>query len=305
MSNNSINRLWFTMSVVMALACFVIPARAQLTMERKTSTCTAADKLEVTSFTITPTQPASGQSVKVVMKIKNKCPSGTANLNVPWIIKRDSTQISSGTVTLAPGATSSDLIGNWTAASGTFNFWGAADPQKTISETERNNNTTNDYRITVGTSSSSTTSTAVLETQLLNYQKAKAAGARFSDSVEGVSTCRIAQCDWSSYCGIAGGAIPSSGTGVLFRATCQGLSSGGRGNPEAFINFTLKNGWKVKSVEVIEVRKRYGDWGWETRPSVGNINPYMKMHLWADTDGDVAVNVKVWIEGPQGTDPYQ
>ena len=302
MSNNSINRLWFTMSVVMALACFVIPARAQLTMERKTSACTAADKLEVTSFTITPTQPASGQSVKVVMKIKNKCPSGTANLNVPWIIKRDSTQISSGTVTLAPGATSSDLIGNWTAASGTFNFWGAADPQKTISETERNNNTTNDYRITVGQASASTAGTGQpkLVTQELDYQKAKDNGARFAGAKE-TRPCASFIYNW--------GIVQNSSAkpGVVFHLSCGGDPVGGTADLEGFMSFNLKNGWKVKSFDPPQILQKEGraDWGWEKPPAVNSTNAYMKMHLWAEAFSLIKIGVRVVIEGPEGTNPYQ
>ena len=46
------------------------------------------------------------------------------------------------------------------------------------------------------------------------------------------------------------------------------------------------------------------DWQWIQRPSEGSSATTMKMRVWADLGGNIAVTVKVVIAGPEGTDPY-
>src|SRR5258708_1218675 len=55
--------------------------------------CSSDDKVEVTAFTLNPTQARAGQSVMATMTIKNKCPNGTADLTVPWKLYVDSQMV--------------------------------------------------------------------------------------------------------------------------------------------------------------------------------------------------------------------
>ena len=113
-------------------------ARKELTGTTNTSPCTAKDKLEVTSFYY-KTQPTKGKVTSFVMTIKNKCPSGTESFSVPWVIMIENTRLKSGTVTIAPEA-SSEVIATWTAKAGTFFFYGRVDPLRTIADSDRLNN---------------------------------------------------------------------------------------------------------------------------------------------------------------------
>ncbi len=76
------------------------------------------------------------------------------------------------------------------------------------------------------------------------------------------------------------------------------------------MGFNLKNGWKVKSYEIAgPTRAGIGagsDWRWvSTPPPAGSTTPYVKWHLWANGGSSITVGIKIIIEGPEGTDPYQ
>jgi hypothetical protein len=249
--------------------------------------------------------------VTITFTVKNTGAGAVAR--VPWAINlitganQGQTLAQGEQTSVGPGATFT-VTAQWTATAGQRVVQGYVDPSgTTFKNTAPVSAQIKELTLSVAQASAATqgSGSSPLVTQLIDYQKAKMGGARFSDGPEGFSTCTIGQADWSSSPGIAGGDIASTGTGVLLRIICDGLSTGGRGNPEAFASFTLKNGWKVKSVEMAELVKRSGDWGWDTRPAVGSNNPYMKMHMWATTGGQVSLNVKIWIEGPQGTNPYE
>src|SRR5207253_2091105 len=101
---------------------------------------------------------------------------------------------------------------------------------------------------------------------------------------------------------------PDNTRGVLFAANCKGSITGGRADFEAFKNFRLKNGWKIKSVEVLpreDFPKSGGDFVSGGKPVIGSDNPFMKFSIWADAGGRKEVIVAVRIEGPECTDPYR
>jgi hypothetical protein len=151
-------------------------------------------------------------------------------------------------------------------------------------------------------------STPPKETQLLDYQKAKLNGAQFADGFEGPTNCsNRAQLDVNGPDQFAQcGEFPRPPAGVQFQMGCGAALTGGRATPEAFTNFHLKNGWRVKSYEVVGVVKSNGaDWQWRKTPSVGTDDPSMTMHVWANVREQVCNTVKVTIEGPAGTNPYQ
>lgn len=142
-----------------------------------------------------------------------------------------------------------------------------------------------------------------LATQVLDYEKAKQAGAQSSYSPEGFAACPI----YGSFYDPNHAAVgpPPMPFTVRFYLDCGGVPAGMRATPETFGGFRLKHGWKVKSLELLQEQKRNGDWQWRERPAIGSDNPAMRMHLWANADGMVHVIARVTIEGPAGTDPYQ
>ena len=82
---------------------------------------------------------------------------------------------------------------------------------------------------------------------------------------------------------------------------------GAKADVEAYGNFSLKNGWKIKGVSVIQLLDdNPSDWEWKSGPpSIGSTNPYVKIHVWADLMGRIDCGLRITIEGPEGTDPYQ
>jgi len=247
--------------------------------------CSAQDKVEVASFTLNPAAPAIGQAVTVRLKIRSKCPAGTADMRVPWEIRKNSTIISSGTETLPPGI-SKDLTTNWTAVVGTTNFHGS------VTMTDGgNNNTSNDVTVNLS---------PPLVTQVLSHVSAKNAGANFSANKVDTNPCDIAT---------NGGRSGSYGEDMIFNhLTCLGHPAGGRGDVEGYSGFTLKNGWRVKSHEIIRAAAPYNEgtgkgWSWLSAPPTGT-NPYFKIRLWADANYAIGIRVKIFVEGPEGTSPY-
>jgi hypothetical protein len=141
-----------------------------------------------------------------------------------------------------------------------------------------------------------------LVTQDLDYNAAKVAGAQFSNNVEGLTMARVEQCDWNGG-GCSGGSIGHQ-MGVTFGVIYTTLG-GGKGTPEAFSGFRLKNGWKVKSIEVKRAPDNSsGDWRWDRRPTEGTDDPSMRVHIWANQFGSQRIGVRVVIEGAEGTSPY-
>lgn len=248
--------------------------------------CSAQDKVEVASFTLNPAAPAIGQTVTVRLKIRSKCPAGTAELRVPWEIRKNSTIISSGTETLPPGI-SKDLTTNWTAAVGTNNFHGSV----TITD-GGNNNTSNDVTVTLS---------PPMISQVLSHVSAKNAGANFSANKVDTNPCDLVT---------SGGQAGGYGEEMVFnRLNCIGHLAGGRADVEGYSGFTLKNGWRVKSYEILRSAAPYAEgggkgWSWLSAPP-GGTSPYFKIRLWADGTYGIALRVKIFIEGPEGTSPYQ
>lgn len=144
-----------------------------------------------------------------------------------------------------------------------------------------------------------------LVTQELDYRKARLNGAVFPDNIESRQGCtRIGVNDWQDRSW-----SPAAGRkdGVLFRILCVG---GGVASPEAYKDFRLKNGWRVKSVDSPSFVSNGRGTGFRVTfpPSldalVGTDNPYIHAHIFGGAAGDIAVGIRIFIEGPEGTDPY-
>jgi hypothetical protein len=228
------------------------------------------------------------------MTIRNVCPARTADLTIPWEIKVDSHRIADGRVTLESGE-SKVVSAQWTV--GWHEDWsvltGNADPSNTIPETVRKNNTKEIKPVP----------TIAIDDHLIDHVKAKNAGANFTVSADGPNPCSI------ETNGGSGGSFFGNEQ-VQLRINCRSRPGGARADFEGFVGFTLKNHWVVRTYQIGEssnpdFREAAGKgWSWVSPPPSGT-NPYFKIHLWADGFHGIEVFVKIWIQGPSGTDPYR
>lgn len=154
------------------------------------------------------------------------------------------------------------------------------------------------------TASDTITYAPPLATQVLDYQKAKLAGATFVSGSDNPLPGVSGQCDWNN-CDVT--SAQQAQPGVFFFAYMSSTLMGSKATPEAYGNFSLKNGWQIKEISLVEILKTSGDWQWVSGPpSIGSTNPYVKIHIWAEPAvGFVRLGLRIVIEGPDGTDPYQ
>jgi hypothetical protein len=244
--------------------------------------CSGDDKIEATALSINPAQPAPGQTATLRLTVKSKCASGTKPLDIQWeITGAGDHKLAGGDARLNPGA-SSTFTATWAAEAGAHPFRGDA-----YAQDESTAGTQNNWR------GIDVTVQPKLVTKLLDRKSAKEAGADFP--ANGEATC--------SYTTSEDG--DTSGTEhLIFQLVCGGVL-GGKADFEAYSNFTLKNGWKVKSYQISEVKNGSSGWRWVTTPTNGSTSTYSKVHLWANGHATVNVKLTVTIEGPEGTNPYQ
>ncbi len=273
------------------------------------------DKIAMTEFVSDPaTIPPGTTQVTLWVTVKNVT-SGPQGMTISGpkirILRTtpqpDVVEVETTVVNLAPGAT--QRVGQRVSvAPGTRAYFARVDVDDVLHEPllQRANN---EKRLTLTIPQASRDqapppgSAPPKETQVLDYQKAKYAGARFANGEEAGAKCPGAgQAHDPSHAAVGPPPNPFS---VRFYVNCSGLPYGMRLTPEAFAGFRLKNGWTVKQVDLLQERKSNGDWQWRTRPSIGSDNPEIRMHLWAGANGMVHVIANITIEGPAGTNPYQ
>jgi len=272
-----------------------------------TSSTSCADKLSVTGFSVTPSNPLPGQSVTAKMTIKNLCSSGA--VNVPWKIFVGGSQIGSGTRSDVAAGSSFDVTANWSAASGQHLFDGAADPDKTLGETAANHG--NNYAKSV------TVNVPKLVRQLLKWSSAAQAGAQFP--IQPLVIPLVSCAPLGQFEPLPGNFPDFLQYSIVYSINCTELTQPYTNTQidfEAFKSFRLKNGWKIRQVE--ESRKiNMGTvtHTWLVKPSVGGDDPYMKAKLYfnvvytnpptkAVIPAKLLLGVKVTIEGPEGKSPY-
>ncbi|HQQ77902.1 MAG TPA: hypothetical protein PLB01_11140 [Thermoanaerobaculia bacterium] len=298
-----------------ALALAGIPASAQVKEYKPPApqVAPALDKIAMTEFASEPaTIPPGATKVKLWVTVKNLTGGPQAvTINGPKIrILRttpspDALELETAVVNLAPGAT--QRVGqDVNIAPGTREYFARVDPDDTLHEplVQRANNEKR-LRLAVpqisGQQAAAPGSQPQLETQALDYQRAKNAGAQFSNGIEGsqggcVTVGQLNSVNW----------VVDHSPGVVFIADCSLVPNGVRATPEAFTGFRLKNGWRVKDYSIGEnIHGGNADWQWRQVPAKGTDDPSMKMHVWASANGRAKVHVKVTIEGPAGTNPYQ
>lgn len=163
-----------------------------------------------------------------------------------------------------------------------------------------------------------TTRTVPTSVRLLDPKQARAAGATFPTNQLDATPCRqLGVDDWLDPAWDNWLEVPRS-TGVLFIADCtigNGtlIPTGTRADPDAYLGFTLKNGWTVHSVDELEAYvnltdpsvRSTGSFEWQIKPAPGTTTPRLKVHLVAGPGQTVKRGVRVYITGPADTDPYR
>lgn len=148
-----------------------------------------------------------------------------------------------------------------------------------------------------------------MATRFLDYRAAAAAGARFLHNIDPGSGpyAQLGVGDWLDGQWDPGEWIDGKRPGVLFVAN-PGVwfaVHGIKATPEAYKGFTLKNGWRIKSINVSHWRLGKTQFRWKEKPEIGSDNPYMQVLVSADPLGSFTKEgVSVLIEGPRGRDPY-
>jgi hypothetical protein len=283
----------------------------QLQQQPAPGQCTSPDRVAATGLAINPAQPRQGQAVTVSLTIQNVC-NGTL-ANVPWRIEigtggGPNRVLGSGVQQNVPAGASFTVTAAWTATAGQNGLLGTADPDNTFRESNQNRlNNYRDFALNVPQVSADTSappgSTPQIEVRVLEHMKAKAAGANFTKTSPQPTPCGI-----ENFGGQNPFANVSSGDTVRLYVDCGYSAFGGRGDFDLYSNFRLKNGWRIVRVDPVNIQQRGGqtDWRYDSAlPAAGSDNPYMRFHLWAENGAFVDVQIKVTIQGPTGTDPYQ
>jgi hypothetical protein len=249
-------------------------------------TLTSPDKIAVAAFSVSPNQGVvGGNQVTAQMTITNLCKT-CGTLNIPWEITVDGAAITSGTVGLAAGA-STTVNKGWTAIAGSHTFSGSIDKSNSLGDGTTSNNVATPFSMSVACKT---------VTQVLDINRAKSAGANFLNNISsGVF------CEEIGVFANAAGAQPNT---IIFHALCVS-SPGASATPEAFLSFKLKNGWKVKSYNILFDKRQAGEWKFLSPPQIGTDNPYVKVQLSVATlNANVEAQFDVTIEGLECTSPY-
>ncbi len=90
------------------------------------------DKVQVTSFSVKPLNPKTGETVTVKMTVKNV--SGSALEGIPWQIVCDKKILESGIRNILPKGDSFTVAVTWTAKTGSHFFHGDVDPENVLNE---------------------------------------------------------------------------------------------------------------------------------------------------------------------------
>ena len=253
-----------------------------------------ADKLQVTSFAASPANPTPGQTVTLKFTVKNSC-NGSVNLTVPYKVMNAATTVGSGTVSVAAGATTTLQL-SWVATSGQHVFVAYADPNRTLSESNADGvNNISELAVNVAPR----LITTVLEgnaggTTPVHRSQQETVCSLYQTAI-GASLAAVA----ANAAYLKAGAWPISFSHSNFAAPCSVSTEA-----EAYSGVQLQNGWRVKSVSAV-AEGTGGSWSWISKPSVGSTNPALKLKI-STQKGYVnyRVNVRVEIEGPEGTSAF-
>lgn len=282
-------------------ACAFASAGAQIVPGRPATvpltSAPAAPIVEIVELSATPAAPKVGEMVTIKLSMRNAGTTTVANL--PWALQwhTGGQTLAQGTQTnVGPGARF-EVTGSWKAVAGTQLMKGYIDPANTIKNGAPITSRIRDLTLTIAQISASTLGTAapapVMETQRLDYSKAKNAGAGSSAVLRPGAPAACAAYGVNEQDTAALSQVGS----VYLNLDCVG---GVTVDVEVFKNFRLKNGWKVKSSGISRVGPNM-TWQYVTKSTELSTEPRTVLRL---TGASTYLVLDVQIIGPAGTDPY-
>jgi hypothetical protein len=240
-----------------------------------------------------------GQAVTFRFKLKNT--GTTVPTSIPWALQVDGNTISAGN---APGLKAGDSWESskgWTATPGQHVVRFVVDPVGTggVSGAPAANRSRQ-----IGYAVAALPAT---EVRLIDWDAAKAAGMTYADGLQAPTMCNA----WlmpianASYTDPAGTSYAAHVGAIHLGLSCS--VTGGRMNATVFDNLQLRNGWRVKDVQVTRMYQTAGsDWKYNaTPPAPGSDRPKVNIGLWANMQHMINLVLRVEIEGPRGTNPYR
>ena len=259
----------------------------------------APASVEIVALSATPAAPKQGEMVTVKLSIRNSGQSAVAQ--VPWSIHwntANQTLAQGVQPNVVPGAVF-EVTASWRAVPGEQLFQGYVDASgKTFNNAAPVANRIANLPLTIAQVSASTQGAApAMETQVLHFQKAKLAGAMSVNTLlPGAPTgclsfgvSEVGSVSWSD----------SKRGSVMFSVGCLSAAAA---TGEAFKNFRLKNGWKIKSVDLVEAGLYGADWQYRLKPQKLSNDPHIIVEITGF--GPQAAIFRIEIEGPAGTSPY-
>ena len=266
------------------------------------SAAPAPASVEIVALSATPAQPKQGDVVTIKLSIRNSGQSAVAQ--VPWSIHWNTAN-----QTLAQGVQPNVALGavfevtaSWRAVPGEQLIQGYVDASgKTFNNAAPVAKRIANLPLTIAQISASTQGTTPapgsapkLETQVLNFQKAKEAGAV---SVSALMPGAPVACSTFGIHEEQSVSASNSGRGSVYLDwSCVGA---GTATGEAFKNFKLKNGWKIKAISQVAYRET--TWQYRLRPQEGTNDPHLIAEI---TTSSGSFLILIDIEGPAGTSPY-
>jgi hypothetical protein len=266
---------------------------------------------EVTAFTMHPAQPRAGDQVTFQLTLKN---TGTTEATFPWFVglQGGAVLVGQGTLSKLPPGSTQMVTATWRATAGPQDAIGTVSPPGVATQLnaapQAARMRTLVFTVAQGSASSAAPAGA-LATQLIDWDKVRVAGGTFADGRQGPCQTRLGPITAGARVGevqveLDCNVWQKQGNTPVVTPNAQG----GRMHPVFFDQFGLKNGWRVKSFNVVRTAQNCPNAsGWQvpTSPPLGGGNPKVQLALWANLNCVVALAARLEIEGPAGTNPYQ
>lgn len=288
----------FVNTVLPSMAAF--PQGTTLRTQVK-PTFTLQHVIEAADLRATPATTTQGQAVTFRFKLRNT--GTTAATNVPWALEVDGVPISNG---MAPGLKAGDGWESskaWTATPGSHTVRLVVDPAGTGSASGAPIAArTRQLAISVA-------ALPTMEVRQIDWDAARSAGMVSRHGLVNPTTCQgiLESVGSASYQSLLSQTSFATYVGWVHLMLQCPFATGARMNPVIYDNLVLRNGWRVKEVRVVQLT-RHGTSEWQflgAPPAAGSDRPRVALGMWANYGGALEVVLRVDIEGPRGTNPYQ
>ncbi len=301
-------------TVLYSLPPTVNPADPTVTLPPPSARLPGADdQVEVTAFTCDPEQPVQGIGYTLHLSIRNR--SGRNLTGLKWqVLAEGGARVEQGAVALDNAATVRIPVrieGNLATAYGTRYYLAQVDPSNGLGESpsDRDDNQ-RDMWVEV--------QPAEQQVQDLDFVQAAQAGADFRVNFFSEDGRSVSEQPWNNEIhGRISSSYPTPATWIRVQAPPASaiLELNARGplgtveaRPEAFMHFTLKNGWVVDSVETRNggADEVGGSVNWLVTPEPGSAQPYVRAKLEIPhSPGQITAFIRIKIRGPRGLSPYE